>query len=73
MIHYDVGSTLCTKEEFEAIKQTKTNELRLKSLFLYLISMIPYAVLFVTVYFVIYIGHSYFRYVQQLRSTKSLA
>jgi hypothetical protein len=68
MINYDVASAICTKEEFGAIMATKANELRLKSLFLYLISMIPYAVLFVTVYFVIYMGHSYFRYVRQLRS-----
>ncbi len=73
MINYDVASTICTKEEFGAIKQTKANELRLKSLFLYLISMIPYAVLFVTVYFVIYMGHSYFRYVKTLREQGSLA
>ncbi|NPA66254.1 MAG: EI24 domain-containing protein [Epsilonproteobacteria bacterium] len=67
MLNYDVASSICTKEEFKAILATKTNELRLKSLFLYLISMIPYAVLFATVYFVVYMGHSYFRYVEVLR------
>ena len=67
MLNHDVASSICTKEEFGAILTTKANELRLKSLFLYLISMIPYAVLFATVYFVIYMGHSYFRYVEVLR------
>ncbi len=70
MINHDVASSICTKEEFSKISSLKANELRLKSLFLYLISMIPYAVLFATVYFVIYMGHSYFGYVQRIRIEK---
>jgi hypothetical protein len=72
MINYDVASSICTKEEYGAIIATKANELRLKSLFLYIISMIPYAVLFVSVFFVIYMGHSYFRYVAVLRAEGKL-
>ncbi len=68
MLNYDVASEICTREEYKIITATKANELRLKTLFLYLLSMIPYAVLFITVYFVVFIGHSYFRYVKELRS-----
>ncbi len=69
MINLDVAGEILTKEEFAVVQATKTNELRLKTLFLYLLSMIPYAVLFITVYFVIYIGHSYFRYARELRGS----
>ncbi len=69
MINYDVASSIVSKEEFFIIQGTKANELRLKTLFLYLLSLIPYAVLFITVYYVIYYGHSYFRYALELRKT----
>lgn len=66
-INFDVASSIVSKEEFFVIQGLKANELRLKSLFLYLLSMIPYAVLFITVYFVIYYAHSYFRYANEIR------
>ncbi|RUM65513.1 MAG: hypothetical protein DSZ03_02665 [Sulfurimonas sp.] len=67
LLTYDVASTLCTKEEYINIMQQKGTNLRLKTLLLYMISLIPFAVLFVTVFFVIYIGHSFFKEVVWLR------
>ncbi len=67
LLTYDVASTLCTKEEYQKIMFFKGNNLRLKTFLLYLISLIPFAVLFATVFFVIYIGHSFFREVALLR------
>lgn len=72
MINYDVASSILSKEEFFIVQGSKTNELRLKTLFLYLLSLIPYAVLFITVYFVIYYAHSYFRYAVELRLRKNV-
>lgn len=68
MINYDVASSIVSKEEFFIIQGNKANQLRLKTLYLYLLSLIPYAVLFITIYFVIYYAHSYFRYAMELRA-----
>jgi len=73
MINYDVASTIATKEEFAIIKAQKTNELRLKTLILYLFSLIPSVIFFVTVLFVIYIGHTYFQAVRALRQQRGVA
>ncbi len=67
LLTYDVASTLCTKEEYFKIMHFKGNSMRFKTFLLYLISLIPFAVLFATVFFVIYIGHSFFKEVILLR------
>lgn len=70
MMLYDIGSTISTREEFEFLKYTKTNSFRLKTLALYLVSLIPFAIFFGAIYFVIYLGHSYFLEVKKVRAIK---
>ncbi|QSZ42129.1 hypothetical protein GJV85_08390 [Sulfurimonas aquatica] len=65
---YDVSSTICTKEEAMQIKFFHATTLRLKTLGLYLISLIPFVVFFATVFYVIYLGHSYFLETRKIRS-----
>ncbi len=72
LLTYDVASTLCTKEEYFKIMHFKGNRMRIKTLLLYMVSLIPFAVLFATVFFVIYIGHSFFKEVVLLRDNKEL-
>lgn len=67
MIHYDIASNICTKEEALKINFLHGGTLRLKSLVLYLISLIPFVIFFATVFFVIYLGHSYFLEVRKMR------
>ena len=67
MMTYDVSSTLCTKEEAMKIKFFHANTLRLKTLGLYLISLIPFVIFFASVFYVIYLGHSYFLETKKLR------
>ena len=67
MIIYDVSSTICTKEEANNIKYRYGNTLRLKTLALYLISLIPFVIFFASVFYVIYLGHSYFLEVREMR------
>ena len=67
MMTYDVASTICTREENKQIKYFHSNTLRLKTLGLYLISLIPFAIFFTAIYFVIYLGHSYFIEVRKMR------
>ncbi len=73
LLTYDVASTLCSKEEYVQIMHFKGNGLRIKTLLLYMVSLIPFAVLFATVFFVIYLGHSFFKEVILLRQRKNTA
>jgi len=67
MLTYDVSSTICSKDEAMKIKFFHASTLRLKTLGLYLISLIPFVVFFATVFYVIYLGHSYFLETKKLR------
>ncbi|WP_297483969.1 EI24 domain-containing protein [Sulfurimonas sp.] len=67
MMTYDVSSAICTKEEAKKISFFHGSTLRLKTLGLYLLSMIPFVVFFASVFYVIYLGHSYFIEVRKIR------
>ena len=64
---YDVSSTICTKDEAMKIKFFHATTLRLKTLGLYLISLIPFLVFFASVFYIIYLGHSYFLETRKMR------
>jgi len=67
MMTYDVGSTICSKEENMKIKFFHASTLRLKTLGLYLISLIPFVVFFASVFYIIYLGHTYFLETRKIR------
>ncbi len=67
MMTYDVSSNICTREEDQKIRFFNANMLRIKTLILYLISLIPFAIFFGAVFYVIYLGHTYFTEVRKLR------
>ncbi len=67
MMTYDVSSNICTRDEALKIKFFQASKLRLKTLGLYLLSLIPFVILFASVFYVIYLGHTYFKEVQKLR------
>ena len=60
LLNFDVSSTILSKEEYKEIYSKEGNNFRLRTLFLYFISMIPFATLFTAVYYIIYLGHAYF-------------
>lgn len=60
LLNYDVSSTLLSKEEFALIYKKEANNFRLRTLFLYFVSMIPFFTLFTAVFYIIYLGHAYF-------------
>ncbi len=68
MMTYDVSSAICTKEEAMEISFFHGSTLRLKTLALYLLSLIPFVIFFASVFYVIYLGHSYFIEVRKLRN-----
>jgi hypothetical protein len=67
MMTYDVSSNICTKDEAMKIKFFNANSLRIKTLALYIISMIPFVVFFASVFYIIYLGHIYFIETKKLR------
>ncbi|QOY55513.1 EI24 domain-containing protein [Candidatus Sulfurimonas marisnigri] len=69
MMTFDISSNLCTTEEDKQIKYFSKNSLRMKTLALYVVSLIPFAIFFGAVFYVIYLGHTYFLEVRKLRQT----
>jgi len=68
MMIFDISSNICTKEEHKQIKYFNKNMLRTKTLVLYMVSLIPFAIFFGAIFYVIYLGHTYFVEVRKVRS-----
>lgn len=68
MLTYDVASTIMSKEEKVLITYHQGKSIRLKTLALYIVSLIPFAIYFGAVFYVIYLGHTYFNELRKLRS-----
>ncbi len=69
LLNFDVASTIMTKSESDYLKSKNKNLFRARTLFLYLISMIPFITLFSTVFYIVYLGHGYMNKLQELRSS----
>jgi len=67
MLTFDVSSNICTQEEDKQIRFFSKASLRFKTLGLYLISLIPFAIFFGAIFYVIYLGNTYFTEVKRLR------
>jgi len=71
MMTFDIASNLCTREESKEVKYFNSTSLRVKTAALYLISLIPFTVFFGAIFFIIYLGNSYFVAVREIRAKKS--
>jgi hypothetical protein len=60
LLNFDVGSTICNKEDYKKIMFYKGNSIRLKTFIMFLATMIPFTAIFTMVFFVVYLGHVYF-------------
>ncbi len=67
LLTYDVASTMLTEDEYKLIHAKKANSFRFRTMFLYFLSMIPSLMLFSAVFYIIYLGHSYFLELAKLR------
>ncbi len=65
---YDIATNICTKEEDYLMKYRFGTGLRLKTLVLYLISLIPFAIFFGAIFYVIYLGNTYFTRIREIRN-----
>jgi len=67
LLNFDVGSTICNKEDYKKIMFYRGNSIRFKTFLMFLVTMIPFVAIFVMVYFVVYLGHIYFYELRQMR------
>ncbi len=59
LLNFDVGTTILNKHELKEFKNENSKKLRLRTLKLYLMSLIPFMSLVLPVYYIVYIGHGY--------------
>jgi hypothetical protein len=72
MLNYDISTNMNTKDEALEIRYKNKTMLRIKTLLLYLLSLIPFVIFFTTVFFVIYLGHTYFLETRKLRNKDAI-
>ncbi len=69
LLNYDVTSNIKMQpREYYQLKAQESNQIRLRSLFLYFISMIPFIALFAAVFYIIYLGRGYMESLIELRA-----
>lgn len=68
ILTYDVSSNIVTPNENKQILYFSGNKIKMRTLLLYFVSLIPFAILFAGIFYVIFLGHTYFLEVKQLRS-----
>jgi len=67
MLTFDISSNICSYEEAKQVKYFNKTSLRLKTLALYLLSLIPFVIFFTAIFYIIYIGNTYFIEVRRIR------
>lgn len=72
MLNFDVSSTMFNNKEYEEIYSRKKGRVRLRTLILYFISMIPFITLFSSVFYIIYLSNGYFEELKMLSKRKRL-
>jgi len=60
MLNYDVSANIMTQEKFKKIYYFNKSSFRGKTLLLYVVSLIPFVAFFISIFYIIYLGHSYF-------------
>lgn len=70
LLNYDIASTILTKEEYAVIHAKKASSFRGRTIFLYILSMIPFITLFTAVFYIIYLGHGYFQELKKIRNNE---
>jgi hypothetical protein len=60
MLNYDVSANIMSHEKFKQLYYFNKSSFRAKTLFLYVISLIPFVAFFIAIFYIIFIGHSYF-------------
>ncbi|PHR55607.1 MAG: hypothetical protein COA44_10185 [Arcobacter sp.] len=67
MLVFDVGSSINTKKEYQQIKVMVGNQIRLRTLLMYMLTLIPFVGIFFPLLFVIYLSHIFMHESMELR------
>jgi len=67
MLNYDIASTICLREEAKEIRFKYTWDLRLKTLAMYILSLVPFTVFFTAVFYIVYLGNTYFTHLEKIK------
>lgn len=70
LLNFDVTSTMLSSSEYKEIYRNKKGLFRIRTLFLYFISMIPFITLFTTVFYVVYLSNGYFLELEKVRHNR---
>ena len=65
ILNYDVSANLMSKKRFQQLYYFNKTSFRIKTVFLYTISLIPFVAFFIAIFYIIFIGHSYFKLLEQ--------
>ena len=65
LLNYDVSSTILSKRQYGEIYYEYKDSIRVKTLLLYLVSLVPFVAFFIATFYVIYLGYSYFEILKQ--------
>lgn len=68
MLHFDIRSTITSKEQFVNIYYNEKGKMRLRTVFLYTLALIPFVAFFIAVFYIIYLGHVYFAKLSKMRN-----
>ena len=68
LLNHDVASTILSEAEYDEIYKKSATGFRLRTLFLYVVSLIPFITLFTAVFYIIYLGHAYLVRLDRLNS-----
>lgn len=69
LLNFDVASTLLNDEEYQTIYEKNSLSFRLRTLFLYFVSMVPFITLFTAVFYIVYLGHAYYAKLDGLKKS----
>jgi len=61
ILNYDVSANIMSKKKFQQLYYVNKTPMRIKTIFLYTISLIPFVAFFIAIFYIIFIGHSYFK------------
>jgi len=67
LLVFDVGSSMNTKKEYVQIKAIVGNQIRLRTLMMYMLTLIPFVGIFFPLFFVIYLSHIFMNESVELR------
>jgi len=65
MLNYDVSANIMTYAKFKQLYYFNKSAFRGKTFLLYVVSLIPFVAFFISIFYIIFIGHSYFQLLEE--------